>query len=65
MPRALAAFQKVGLSVTPAATDIHAGPFLVPGFLDLLPDVKALAGTNVELTVAVASRHWGHCIQLS
>jgi uncharacterized SAM-binding protein YcdF (DUF218 family) len=46
MPRALAAFQKVGLSVTPAATDIHAGPFLFPGFLDLLPDVKALAGTT-------------------
>jgi hypothetical protein len=32
--------------VTPAATDIHAGPFLFPGFLDLLPDVKALAGTT-------------------
>ena len=45
MPRALAAFQKVGVSVTPAATDIHAGSSLFPTVLYLLPDVWALAQT--------------------
>lgn len=45
MPRALAAFQKVGLSVTPAATDIHAGASLFPSFVDFLPDAWALART--------------------
>ncbi len=46
MPRALAAFQKVGVSVTPAATDIYSGPFKIDGLLDLLPDVEALDRTT-------------------
>jgi uncharacterized SAM-binding protein YcdF (DUF218 family) len=46
MPRALAAFQKVGLALTPAATDIRASPPHVSNLLDLLPDADALAGTT-------------------
>jgi uncharacterized SAM-binding protein YcdF (DUF218 family) len=44
LPRALAAFQKVGISVTPTATDpCWALPIL--SFLDLLPDGWAFART--------------------
>ena len=46
MPRALAAFQKVGLDVTPAATDIHAGPGQSVSLIDVLPDAAALARTT-------------------
>jgi uncharacterized SAM-binding protein YcdF (DUF218 family) len=46
MPRALAAFRKVGLGVVPAATDIHAGPPELVSLLDLLPDAGALAQTT-------------------
>ena len=46
MPRALAAFQKLGLDVTPAATDIHARPLKSVGLFDLLPDAEALVRTT-------------------
>jgi uncharacterized SAM-binding protein YcdF (DUF218 family) len=46
MPRALAAFQKMGISLVPAATDIYAGPPQFVSLLDLLPDAKALARTT-------------------
>ena len=46
MPRALAAFQKLGLDVTPAATDIHARPIKSVSLLDLLPDAEALVRTT-------------------
>ena len=49
MPRALAAFQRVGLSVVPAATDIHAGPPELDTPFDLLPDVAALAQTTLAI----------------
>ncbi|MGC1178198.1 MAG: YdcF family protein [Methyloceanibacter sp.] len=49
MPRALAAFQKLGLDVTPAATDIHARPLQFVSLLDLLPDAGALAGTTLAV----------------
>jgi uncharacterized SAM-binding protein YcdF (DUF218 family) len=43
MPRALAAFQKVGLDVVPAATEIQAEPLQIDSLLDFLPDADALA----------------------
>jgi uncharacterized SAM-binding protein YcdF (DUF218 family) len=46
MPRALAAFQKAGLDVTPAATDIHAGLVQSVSLRGMLPTVGALAGTT-------------------
>ena len=46
MPRALTAFQKVGLDVTPAATGIHSGLVKLDNLLDLLPNAKALAWTT-------------------
>jgi uncharacterized SAM-binding protein YcdF (DUF218 family) len=46
MPRALAAFRSVGLNVTPATTDIHAGPVRSIGLLDVVPDAGALAKTT-------------------
>jgi uncharacterized SAM-binding protein YcdF (DUF218 family) len=46
MPRALAAFQKVGLDVVPAATEIQAGPLQIDSLLDLLPDANTLAWTT-------------------
>ena len=52
MPRALAAFQKVGLSLTPAATDIRASPLRSLRFvslLDLLPDAGALNRTMLAI----------------
>ena len=45
MPRALATFQKVGLSLVPAATDIYAGPPRLDTLLDVVPDAGALART--------------------
>jgi uncharacterized SAM-binding protein YcdF (DUF218 family) len=52
MPRALAAFQKVGLGLVPAATDIEAGPPQFDSFLDFLPDAWALA----QATLAIKER---------
>ena len=49
MPRALAAFQKMGISLVPAATDIYAGPPQFDSLLDLLPDAKALANTTLAI----------------
>jgi len=49
MPRALAAFQKVGLDATPAATDIHAGSPQSVGLFGLLPDARALARTTAAI----------------
>jgi uncharacterized SAM-binding protein YcdF (DUF218 family) len=46
MPRALAAFQKMGISLVPAVTNTYAGPPQVVSLLDLLPDAKALARTT-------------------
>ena len=45
MPRALAAFQKMGISLVPAATDLYGPPKFVT-LLDLLPDAQALALTT-------------------
>ena len=46
MRRALLAFQKVGLDMTPMATDIPPGLPEIKNLLDLLPDVGALAWTT-------------------
>ena len=46
MPRALATFQKVGIDVMPAATDIPSWSLNVDSNLDFLPDVAALAWTT-------------------
>jgi uncharacterized SAM-binding protein YcdF (DUF218 family) len=48
MPRALAAFRKAGLNVTPAATDAHASPFRLRFVSprDLVPDAGAFNSTK-------------------
>ena len=46
MPRALATFQKVGVDVIPASTDIHAGPPQGIILLGLIPSAKSLALTT-------------------
>jgi len=46
MPRALAAFQKAGVAVTPASTDVRVTFPLYESVLDLLPSAGALAGTS-------------------
>ncbi len=46
MPRALATFQKMGLDVTPAATDIPSGSIRADSLIDFLPDARALAWTT-------------------
>ena len=46
MPRALAAFKKVGLNVTPAAPDINSEPIKFDSLLDLLPNAWALSWTT-------------------
>jgi uncharacterized SAM-binding protein YcdF (DUF218 family) len=46
MPRALAAFRKVGLDVVPGAPTIASKPTQVEGLLDVLPDADALAWTT-------------------
>ena len=46
MPRALAAFRRVGLNVIPAATDIRVVYPLYSSPLDFLPDAGALAQTT-------------------
>ena len=59
MRRALAAFQKAGLSVTPAATDIHARPLQSLRFvnlLDLLPDAGALYRTTLAMKEIIGLR---------
>ena len=45
MPRALAAFQKMGISLVPVATNLYGPPKFV-SLLDLLPDANALALTT-------------------
>ena len=49
MPRALAAFQRVGLSVVPAATGIQAGPPQFGSRLDLQMDQEALLRTTAAI----------------
>ena len=46
MPRALAAFRRVGLNVIPAATDIRVVYPLYSSLLDFLPDAGALTQTT-------------------
>jgi uncharacterized SAM-binding protein YcdF (DUF218 family) len=46
MPRALAAFQKMGISLVPAVTSFYADPPRFVSVLDLLPDAKVLARTT-------------------
>lgn len=49
MPRAVAAFRRVGLNVIPAATDIHAGPVRFSRLVDFLPCPEAFASTMSAL----------------
>jgi uncharacterized SAM-binding protein YcdF (DUF218 family) len=51
MPRALAAFRKAGLSVTPAATDAHAIPFRLRFVSprDLVPYVGTFNSTKMAI----------------
>ena len=49
MPRAIAAFRKAGLQVTPASTDIHGMPVRHISVIDLLPDPGSLARTTSAL----------------
>jgi uncharacterized SAM-binding protein YcdF (DUF218 family) len=49
MPRALAAFQRVGLSVVPAAAGIEAGPPQFDGCLDLRMDREAFLHTTAAI----------------
>jgi uncharacterized SAM-binding protein YcdF (DUF218 family) len=56
MPRALAAFQKVGLDVTPATTDVHAGPVNSVSLLGLLPNAGALAATTSAIKEMIGLR---------
>ena len=60
MPRALAAFQKLGLGLVPAATDIQAGPPEFDSLLDLLPDAGALARTTsaIKEMIGLLVYHW-------
>src|SRR5262249_45974540 len=46
MPRALAAFQRVGLNVVPATTSVSEGPIQFDGRLDLKMDNEALRRTT-------------------
>ena len=46
MPRALATFRKVGLEVTPVATDVAVTYPLQMGFFSFLPRARVLAGTT-------------------
>jgi uncharacterized SAM-binding protein YcdF (DUF218 family) len=46
MPRALAAFQKVGLNVTPAATELRSWTPITISPSNLIPSVEALAWTT-------------------
>jgi uncharacterized SAM-binding protein YcdF (DUF218 family) len=49
MTRAAAAFQTAGVKITPAATDVHAGPTGSASALDLMPDAGALARTTLAI----------------
>jgi uncharacterized SAM-binding protein YcdF (DUF218 family) len=46
MPRALAAFQRMGLSVVPASTGLQTGPIQFDGHLDIKTDNEALERTT-------------------
>jgi uncharacterized SAM-binding protein YcdF (DUF218 family) len=54
MPRAFLAFQKVGLDMTPAATDSASGLPEINSVLDFLPDVGALAWTTAAVKEMLA-----------
>ena len=54
MPRALGAFQNVGLVITPAATDVHARPMQSFSLFGLLPDVGALKATTLAIKEMIA-----------
>ena len=63
MPRALAAFRRVGLDVTPASTDVseRSGRVVLP--FDFLPDVKQLGQTTLAVKEIVGNivyrfRNW-------
>ena len=56
MPRALAAFGKAGIKVTPASTDIHGGPIGAISLLDALPDVGSLGRTTTAIKEIIG--HW-------
>ena len=56
MPRALAAFQKMGISLVPATTNIYAGPPQFVTLLDLLPDARALARTTSAIKEMIGLR---------
>jgi len=63
MPRALAAFRKVGLEVTPAATDLAASYPFFGSIFDFLPDANALSQTTLCLKeflglLVYRSRDW-------
>ena len=56
MPRALAVFQKAGLDVTPAATDVHAVTAQSASLRSLLPTVGALAATTSAIKELIGLR---------
>jgi uncharacterized SAM-binding protein YcdF (DUF218 family) len=60
MPRAFAAFQKLGLEVVPAATHIYGGPPQHDSLLDLLPDADALAWTKSTIKEIIGIRIYRH-----
>jgi uncharacterized SAM-binding protein YcdF (DUF218 family) len=55
MPRALGAFRKAGLDLTPASTDIQAAGPNYQSVLDLLPDAAALAKTTAGVKELIGS----------
>ncbi|MBT8058358.1 MAG: YdcF family protein [Gammaproteobacteria bacterium] len=46
MPRAVAAFNSVGVAVTPVSTDVRAVGQALPGIMDFVPSAGALATTS-------------------
>jgi uncharacterized SAM-binding protein YcdF (DUF218 family) len=46
MPRAVAAFSRVGVTVTPVSTDVRAVGLSLPGVMDFIPSADALATTS-------------------
>lgn len=49
MPRAIAVFRRVGLAVTPVATDMHTTDPLYESVLDIMPNADALAQATAGL----------------
>jgi uncharacterized SAM-binding protein YcdF (DUF218 family) len=56
MPRALAAFQKVGLDVVPAVGTPRNGPLEINSLFDILPDAGALAATTSAIKEMIGLR---------